>query len=178
MLKLSKYIVNRPVLSIRLGRPVAQALEPIINPNNLKIEGWFCKDMRSNAELILQMISIREVFNEGLVIDDVDELLPLDDLVRLQKIVDLQFSLIGKTVLTDSKKRLGKVSDYAVEPDSMIIKKLYISQNILRDFGGGGRVVDRTQIIEITDTKVIVKDETAIKHAVNQSVIQAATEPA
>lgn len=158
MLKLSADFQNRHVLSLRLGSTVALAGEPIINPNNLKIEGWFCEDIRNKAKLILQPISIREIIPEGFIVDDIDELVPLDDLVRLQKIVDLHFSLVGKSVVTDTKRKLGKVSDYALKPESFIIQKLYISQSIVKDFSGGGRVVDRGQIVEITDSKIIVRD--------------------
>lgn len=158
MLKLSGEFINRNILSLRLGGQVATAIEPIINPNNLKIEGWFCEDIRSKARLILQPISIREMINEGFIIDDIDELVPLEDSIRLRKVVDLGFNLIGKQVVTDAKRKLGKVGDYALNPDDFVIQKLYVNQTIVKDFSGGGKVIDRTQIVEITDSKIIVRD--------------------
>lgn len=158
MLTLSAKFINRPILSLRVGHQVATALTPIINPNNLKIEAWYAQDLRSNARLILQQQSVREVIPEGIIINDFDELMPLEDLVRLQKIADLDFDLIGKPVETINKQKIGKVVDYAVEPETMMIVKLYLNQNIFKDFSGGGRVIDRKQIFEITDRKVVVKD--------------------
>lgn len=158
MLTLSTKFINRPILSLRVGHKVAIASTPIINPNDLKIEGWYTQDDTSKNVLILQEQSVRQIVPEGIIIDDFDELVPLDDLVRLQKIVDLKFDLISMQVHTTNKQKIGKVVDYAVEPQTMMIIKLYLNQNIFKDFSGGGRVIDRKQIVEVTDRKIVVKD--------------------
>lgn len=159
MLVLSKMILDRPVMSLRTGRQVALAYAAIINPNNLKIEGFHCFDsFDKKKRLILVTQDIREVLPAGLVVNDHADLSEPEDLVRLQKTIDLGFEVIGKTVVTTKKKRVGKVSDYAVEPESMLIKKLYVSQSIVKSFTGGTLSVDRTQIVEITNKKIIIKE--------------------
>ena len=159
MLVLSKMILNRPVMSLRTGRQVATAYAPIINPNNLKIEGFYCQDsLEHKKQLVLVTQDIRDVLAAGLVINDHEVLAEPGDLIRLQKVMGLQFELLGKPVVTTEKKKLGKVSDYAVEPDSMIVKKLYISQSLLKNFSGGTLSVDRTQIVEINHKKIIIKE--------------------
>ncbi|MCX6727276.1 MAG: hypothetical protein NTX11_00490 [Candidatus Saccharibacteria bacterium] len=159
MLILSKMIMNRPVMSLRTGRPVATAFAPIINPNNLKIEGFFCEDsIDKKQQLILLHQDIRDVLPAGLVVNDHDVLSEPEDLIRLKDVIELNFSVMGKLVVTEKKKKLGKVVDYALEPESMIIKKLYVSQSIIKSFSGGTLGVDRTQIVEITNNKIIIKD--------------------
>jgi hypothetical protein len=158
MLQLSDFLHNRPVLSLRTGGAVATALGPIINPNNLKIEGFFCQDRFENRELILLTQDIRETLPDGLVIDDHERLTEAGELVRLRDILELRYELIGRQVETVDKQKVGKVSDYAVETNSLIIMKLYASQSILKNFTGGSLSIDRNQIQEITPRRIIISE--------------------
>lgn len=159
MLVLTKLILSKPVMSLRTGRPVATAVEPIINPNNLKIEGFWCLDNREkNKQLVLVQPDIRDILPAGIVIDDYDKLADPEDLVRLQKVMNYRFGLLGMHVVTEHKKRIGKISDYATDPDTMYIQKLYVVQSIFQSFAGGSLSVDRSQIIEITPKKIVIKD--------------------
>src|SRR5579862_3565554 len=95
MLQLSNTIVNRPVLSLRTGTTIATALSPVINPNNLKIEGFYCEDVRKQ-QLILLPQDIRDIIPQGIVVNDEDVLSEPDELVRLKDVLALNFVLIGK----------------------------------------------------------------------------------
>lgn len=156
MLQLSGMIINRPVLSLRTGTQVATALAPLINPNNLKIEGFWCRSGRKQIILVDQ--DIRDVLPQGLVVNDEDVLTDPGELVRLKEIIDINFELLGKQVETSDGKKLGKINDYAIETSSMFIKKLYVTQPIYKNLNGGNIGIDRTQIIEITNKKVVIND--------------------
>lgn len=158
MLQLSATILNQPVLSLQTGQQIALATTPIINPNNLKIEGFYCQSTDERKTLILLEQDIREIIRDGLVVNDYSVLAEEDDLIRLQDILKLGFNPVGKTVITVSKQRIGKVSDYAVDVPSFIIKKLYVNRALLKAFTTGQLGIDRTQIVEITDKKIIVQD--------------------
>lgn len=158
MLQLSSSILNKPVLSLRTGQPVAIATAPIFNPNNLKIEGFYCEDTFNKASLILLYQDIREFINEGFVVDDHEVLAEPSELVRLKDVLDLHFELIGKQVETTSKEKVGKVNDYAIETETMYVQKLYVVQSILKSFTGGSLSVDRSQINEITNRRIIINE--------------------
>lgn len=158
MLQLSAAIINRPIMSLRTGSEVATAVAPIINPDNLKIEGFYCNDKFKKIELILLYQDIRDIIPQGIVIDDYDVLTEEDELVRLKKVLDLQFELIGKPIETVGKHKVGKVSDFAVETTTMTIQKIYASQSILKNFTGGNLSIDRSQIVEITRKRVIINE--------------------
>lgn len=158
MLQLSAAIINRPVMSLRTGAAVATAVAPIINPDNLKIEGFYCSDRFDNKELILLYQDIRDIIPQGIVIDDHEVLVDESDLVRLKKVLELQFELIGKPIETVAKEKVGKVGDFAVETTTMMIQKIYASQSILKSFTGGSLSIDRSQIVEITQKKVIINE--------------------
>lgn len=158
MLILTNDLINKQVLSIRNGLPVASVIGPIVNPNNLKIEGFYCRDRYSKEELILLSQDIRETVPAGYIVDDHDVLASSVDLVRLKEVLDLRFTLVGKPVVTSSGSKVGKISDYATDLDSLIIIKLYIVQPIYRHIGNGNIIIERNQITEITPRKIVVDD--------------------
>jgi len=160
MLQLSSMVTNRPVLSLRTGGEVATAIEPVINPANLKIEGFYCVDSQSRQQLVLVTQDIRDIMTQGIVINDHDVLMLPNELIRMADLFRINFTLLGKPVVTSSGTKLGKVSDYAVNTDNMFIQKMYVSQSMFKNFNGGNLGVDRSQIIEINDKKVIVADLT------------------
>jgi uncharacterized protein YrrD len=151
-------LINRPVLSLRTGTEVATALEPIINPGNLKIEGFYCHDSRSRQHLILVSQDVRDIMPRGIVINDHDQLVQPEELVRLNPVMRLNFVLIGKPVVTAGGSKLGKVGDYSIDVDSMFVQKLYVTQSIFKSLNGGSLGIDRTQIVEISDKKIVVSD--------------------
>lgn len=158
MLKLRNSFLHKPVMSIRTGQQVAEIVAPLFNPDNLKIEGFYCNDKFSKRELILLYQDIRDVIPQGIVIDDHDVLADPRDLVRLRKLIDIRFELIGKQVVTLDKQRLGRVTDYATEVETMYVQKIYTSQGLIKGLTRGNLGIDRNQINEITDKKIIVND--------------------
>ncbi len=158
MLQLSASLLNRPVLSLRSGGIVAQTGQAIINPNNLKIEGFYCEDRLNKGTSILLSQDVREFIAQGLVINDHEVLTDAADLVRLRDVLNLHFELLGKPVVTLSKERIGKVNDFAADSETLFVQKLYVAQPIIKSFSGGQLSVDRSQIIEITNKKIVIQE--------------------
>lgn len=158
MLQLSSSLLNKAVLSLRTGTPIATITGPIINPDNLKIEGFYCEDRFDKKQLVLVYQDIRDILPKGFVVNDHDVLVEPDELVRLQKVMELNFQLIGKQVVTVDKEKVGKVSDYATETNTMFVQKIYVAQSILKSFTGGSLSIDRTQINEITPKRIIINE--------------------
>lgn len=158
MLQLSTTLINKPVLSLRTGAPIATVYAALINPDNLKIEGLYCTDRFSGNNLVLLYQDIREFMPKGYVVNDHDVLSDPNELVRLEDVIKLNYELVGKQVVTTSKQKVGKISDYAVEIETMYIQKLYVAQSLIKSFTGGSLSIDRSQIHEVTDTKVVIHD--------------------
>lgn len=159
MLLLSHDLINKKVLSLRTNAPIATAFRPIINPNNLKIEGFYCQDQyNKKKQLILLRQDIREILASGYIVNDHDVLSQREDLVRLEEILNINYDPLAKQVETISGQKVGKVSDYAVEIESMYIQKLYVAQPIYKNFSGGSLIVDRSQINEITPKRIIINE--------------------
>ncbi|MDB5175584.1 MAG: hypothetical protein JWM81_442 [Candidatus Saccharibacteria bacterium] len=157
-MQLSAALLNKSVMSLRTGMPIATVTAPIFNPDNLKIEGFYCQDRFDKKELILLYQDIRETLSRGYVVNDYEVLVEPTELVRLKKILELDYEIIGKKVVTVSKQKVGKVSDYATETETMFVQKIYVSQSILKSLTGGSLSIDRTQINEITPKNIIINE--------------------
>ncbi len=159
MLRLSNTLLNRPVLSLRTGSQVATTTGvPIINPDNLKIEGFYCFGASDKKSKVLLYQDIRDIIPQGFIVDDYGVLTDPEELIRLRTVMSIGFNPLGKHVVTVGKSKVGKVTDYATELETMYIQKIYVSQSILKNFTGGNLGIDRSQIHEITPKKIIVQE--------------------
>lgn len=144
-------------MSLRIGAPIATAEEPIINPHNLKILGWWCKDPETKDKLILLADEVREIMPGSLAVNDQDALSEPEDLVRHREILEIHFKLHDKLVRT-KRQRLGKVSDYSYN-EGLFVQKLYVQRSLMKVFSAEDMlIVDRTQILEVTDRHILVRD--------------------
>ena len=155
MLRMSAGLFNRPVLSLRDDRPIATAVQPIINPHNLKILGWWCQG--SGGQAVLLSDNVREVAPAGLIVNNEEDLSSPNELARHKEILDVRFELMGKLVKT-KRYKIGKISDYSYN-DGLFVQKLYVTKSLMKVFSKEDTVIiDRTQILEVTDHFILVKD--------------------
>jgi len=155
---MSKSLYNRPVMSLRLGTAIAMAVEPIINPHNLKILGWWCKTPGATKQHVLLAEDVREILPQGLAINDDDALSHSDDLVRHDQVLSIHFQLLDKTVKT-RRHKLGKISDFAYDSEAMLVQKLHVARPLTKLFASEDiLIIDRNQILEVTDNYILVRD--------------------
>jgi len=158
MQKLSNAFIGLPIISLRTGAAIGKTIQPLINPNNLKIEAWYSSSIYTKHSVLVPIQEIREISRLGVAVNDHESLTEPDDLIRLQPVIKLQFNPIGKLVVTEGRKKIGKVEDYSVDIDSMYIVSLYVSQRSIRAFNSPQLTVNRLQIVEITDKRIVIKD--------------------
>ncbi|MBQ3465257.1 PRC-barrel domain-containing protein [Candidatus Saccharibacteria bacterium] len=161
MLIYASRLIGTPVLSVQAGGRIASVSELIVDPDTLKIIAFKLTGplvMRSSAK-ILDVKSVREYSNFGIVIDDIDELIEKDDVVKISKVLDLNFDLNGLKVETKKGSKLGKVEDYTLTSEDFIVQQLIVKRKLLKSFLDPELTISRKEIVEITDYKVIIKDE-------------------
>ena len=111
MLVYGSKLIGVPVLSVQTGAPVGYVAQPIVDPDTLKVIAF-----RLNGPLVdraaanlLDVSSVREYSELGMVIDDIEELVTPDDVVKIQKVLALNFDVVGLKVETKKGSKLGKV---------------------------------------------------------------------
>lgn len=158
MLIRKERLIGAPIMSLQTGTELAHADSAIIDPRNLTIVGFYCSGPGVEASpAILHTSDIREFGELGLIVDSADVLMPPDDLVRLQEILDFHFELENKQVVEDTGSKVGKVISYTLDSELFYIIKLHVRPTLLKAFQTAEILIDRSQISEITDQKIVVK---------------------
>lgn len=152
---------NCPVLSLHVGSKIASVVTPIVDPNSLRIIACRVAGPLIGREAgeILPMDSVREFSRLGMILDSTDDLVEPDDIIRIRDILKLNFSLIGLKVETKNGAKLGKVSDYTVNPETWEVQQLVVQRPFLKSLLDPELLIPRAQIVEVDDYKVIVKSE-------------------
>lgn len=153
-------LLNAPVLSIQDSGRVATISSVIVDPDSLKIIAFRVYGaVNTEGGNILDARSIREYSNLGLVIDSTEELIGDHDVVKIEKVLELNFSPIGLKVETKKGSKLGKVIDFTVTNDNFSIQQIIVKRPTIKSFLDPELVIPRAEIVEITDYKIIVRDE-------------------
>jgi sporulation protein YlmC with PRC-barrel domain len=168
MLISASRLIGTNILSIQSSGVIGQISELIVNPDNLKVIAFRLSGPLINRnEDILDAKSVREYSKLGMVIDSSDELISSTDVVQIEKILKLNFSLTGLKVETKKGTKLGKTIDYTVTDDNFTVQQLIVKRPLVKAFIDPELTIPRTEIVEITDYKVVVKEEDFIPNFVN-----------
>lgn len=173
MLVLGSRFHNTPVMSLQTGARLATTIRPIVDPTNLTIIAFEVEGpLLSEKPAFLRVEEIREVAPIGMIVDSNDEIVGLDDVIKLKKIYGLEFELVGMPVIDERKRKLGKIEDFTLETGGFVIQQLNVKRGFLKGLNDTGLLIHRTQVVEITDNEVIVKG------AGNKRLPEPVTEPA
>lgn len=178
MLVLSEHLIGVPIMSLHTGTELGKTARPIIDPSQLHIQAFYCEGPQINFEpALLHTSDVRELSNIGIIVDSADDIMPPDDLVRLQPLMDLNFRLEDKLVVEENGRKLGRVVNYIVESESFYILKLHIKPGFFQSFMVTELIIDRHQIINITDDKIVVKQATVKEDLARSLPHQASQNP-
>ena len=166
MLITSTKLLGTPVLSVQTSGAIAQIDSAIIDPDNLKIIAFKLSGpaVTSQANL-LDVKSIREYSHLGLIIDSEDELINSNDVIKIKDVLDLNFNLLGLKVETRKGSKLGHITGYTFNSDDFVIQQIIVKRPLVKSFVDPELTIHRREIVEITDYKVVVKDEEKVLKA-------------
>lgn len=146
------------MVSLQTGAPIATTSSLIIDPRELNVVGFYCSGPRLDTNPAILLVSdIREIGTLGIIVDSADVLMHPDDLVRLKDVLNYNFTLEDKHVIDQAGHKLGKVVTYTLDSDSLYIVKLQVHPGVWRSFNTTELLIDRSQIVQVSDHDVVVK---------------------
>lgn len=150
-----------PILSLHVGGAIAHVSDVIVDPNDLKIIGFQVSGplVRGDVGDILPVDSIREFSRTGMIVDSIDELVDGEEVLRIRDVLKLNFSLPGLKAVSENKAKLGKVTDYVVDSNSWEVYQLIVQRPIMKAFIDPELIIARSEIVEVDDYRVVIKDE-------------------
>lgn len=154
---------NYPVLSLHVGGPIAWVESEIVDPEKLKIVAFNVDGpaIKNDPEAgnILEARDVREFSNMGMIVDSIETFVNPGDVIKLDKILALNFALEGLKVETKKGTKLGKISDFIVDTETFTVIQLVVKRPIVKAFLDPELIIPRKEIVEVNDYKIIVKDE-------------------
>ena len=131
MLVYHSKLIGQPVLSVQAGGPIGYIATSIVEPDTLKIIAFILDGpllKKSNAS-ILDVSSIREYSHHGFVIDDIDELVEKDDVIKIAKIMDknteeIKGGVLAEDLLSDAGNGYSKTWDINGENVTLEVEKI------------------------------------------------------
>ena len=161
MLIESSKLIDYPILSLHMTGMIAKTSELIVDPNELKVVAFklYGPEVGKISGDYLCVENVREFSKLGMVVDSSDDFVEADEVIRLKKILALNFSLNGMKVESKKGSVLGKVEGYNVNPDSFYIEQLIVKRPFLKSFMDPELLISKNEVVKITDDKIIVKDE-------------------
>ena len=158
MLLLGSRLIGTRIMGLQTGTQLAVTKAPIIDPGNLQITAYQVEGpLLVERPSFIRMADVRELSDVGMIIDSSDEFVGLSDVLSIEKLFNLNFSLIGLIVIDQAKHKLGKVSNYSLDTTSFMIQQLNVSRGGLKSLSETELLIHSTQIIEINDKSIIVR---------------------
>lgn len=153
-------LLNFPVLSLRTGGRVGTVSQIIVNPFKLNVQALKLSGSQLNEpkDSYLLVEDIRELSPIGIIINDSEDLVGSQDVIRLQKTLALKFSLLNLPVIDRERRKVGKVIDYIMTTNDLMIYQLAVRRPMFKDFFDPELLIHRSQILELSQDRIVIKN--------------------
>lgn len=165
-----------PVIDDHEGQTVAELGQILIHADTGKVEGFFV-DMKTGFSRDMHFLHVMDILRWGTAvsISSTDVLSHPDDLIRLQPLLNDPRTFLGQRILTESGSVVGRCKDVQFSTDTWMVEWIFPKK-----FWKWGVALPVTEVIEVTDRAIIVKDAVEPAEAVTAeepaSVIENITE--
>lgn len=164
MLLLGSRLLNFPIMGLQTGSELARTVQPVIDPASLSIIAYTVSSplLDGTVPAFLRIADARELSDIGLIVDSVDEFVRLGDVIHLDEIYSLHFSVVGMKVVDEKRRKLGKVYDFTIDVGDFSIQQLSIKRPFVQRLSDPELLVHRSQIIEITAEAIVVHSKAEV----------------
>ncbi len=138
--------------ALDVGALIGRVRRVLVDPDQGKIAGFLIKEKGfSSRPKVVSMIDVIDVERAAMVINSRESLVTRGEIVRIAKILEYKFNIIGLPARTREGQMLGKITDVVVDSATGEIVRLY-TKFLLQH-----RVFERSQIDEITWQEIFFK---------------------
>lgn len=154
-------ILGTPIVAEDSTRPIGRILNVLIHPENGQVVAF---SLDFSFQRIIVPMDIRGWFRE-VVIGRSDDVLSADDVVRVREVLNMDvmifkncvFSKNGKNSAKNSESYLGRVHDFSINIEQMMLSKILVAKSVLGLVRFQQRIIPFSQIVEIRKERIIVK---------------------
>ncbi|MBD3270430.1 hypothetical protein GF376_02795 [Candidatus Peregrinibacteria bacterium] len=154
MIETTQKIKGRPIYDHDQNL-IGRVSKPIIDVQNGQVLGF---KIAARGVHILVPTDIQEWNSDFILTTSNFEIYSPQDIVRLERSISAKISIKNKKVYTKSNNFLGKVKDYSIDTNAMVMDSLYVNQKLFKILTIRRRIIKQKDIVEIKHNKIIVKD--------------------
>jgi len=160
MMLLGSTLTKAPVMGLQTGGEIAQTKSAIIDPATLTIIAYVVEGpLLEDGPWLLRIADVRELSDLGFIVDSTDEFIKPEDVLKVEEVYKLNFTLLDMPVIDERRSKLGKIIDFTLETGSFTIQQLTVRRPLLKSFNDTELLIHRSQIIEINDDAIVVHSE-------------------
>jgi len=147
-------LIHLPIAAVDTESKIGSIDNIIIDPENGALMGFLVSTGGIlSSKKVLSAVDIRDWDPNGIVTASAENIVEIDDIVRIKEVVDNKIFLLGMPAKTEGGNGLGKVEDLLIDTDTQAVAKYY-----LNDFAGNERVISANNVVKI-DKQVVFKDD-------------------
>lgn len=178
MLIAGSRLLDTPVMGLQTGGELARTSRAVIDPKNLEIVAYEITGPLLNTHpSLLRIADVREFSDIGIIVDSSDEFVSLGDIIKLDEIYNLNFTLEGMNVIDEKRQKLGKVNGYTLDTSGFLVHQLSVKRPLLKSLNDTELLIHRSQITEINDNTIVVHSQAKIPEPLLESVRTAYINP-
>lgn len=151
------------VASLHQQARVGSVSQILIDQETAKIIGFIVFTGWFKEKRVVVFDDVAAIDGRALVINDIDNLVSIDEVVRAKKAYKNGYQLIGLKVITQTKKNLGRVNDYAISMTYGIVMQIMVKALLQM------RIIPRSKIIKLSKKEIIVDDDTTLASPVPEA---------
>ncbi|MFA4891365.1 MAG: PRC-barrel domain-containing protein [Candidatus Gracilibacteria bacterium] len=153
MERLYSKIIGMPVFTPDSLRPIYNVRDLIFDPVNGAVIAF-----EVGRGLVITPMDVLSM-KQGILIKGMEDVVGIDDILRVRKVVDEGMGIMGKKVVTLGGKALGKVVDLTIDDGALILNKIYTAKVILGVLQRDSRVIPAKNIVEVLSDRIVVKND-------------------
>lgn len=148
-------------MSLQTGSELATVKNIVLDPRNLTITAYELDGrMLDQHPSFLRVDEVREFASLGFIVDSSEDFIGIDDVIKVKQVYEFGFNLIGLEVYEQKGTKLGKVHSYNVDPSAYAVQQISVRRPILKSFTDTELIIHRSQIVEVSNEKVVVRSAT------------------
>jgi uncharacterized protein YrrD len=150
-------IIDSNIIELKTGNLVGSVSDLVFQKSNLSVEGIIIKGGLLNRKIkAVSSKDVVQISNKpvAVLVNDTDSVIELDEMVRVKDAFRKGFHGVGQKVVTKSGKDIGKVYDFLVTSEDLVVQKIYVKSLISE------RIISTDNVISFENSKkIIIKDD-------------------
>lgn len=147
-------IIGSEILAINEQKTVGKVSDIVIQKSDLKIKGLVLQSpFFFVAPKAIAFGDVLEIDNRAVVTQREDNILPLKELVSIEKAIKSKQCGLKQKIITKSGTDVGYVYDYTIESGTGLIYSLYVKKFLTE------KIIPRSIILELKDNVYIIEDD-------------------